>query len=64
MVALVTFGSMFSSLTEFPVVLAVPPYSLAVGIIGVAYLPQVREGGGDQGTGVDVRVTRVSLGII
>ena len=41
LVTLTTFGSFFASLTEFPIALSAPPYSLAVGLIGVAYLPQV-----------------------
>eukprot|EP00877_Chromochloris_zofingiensis_P005829 jgi/Chrzof1/15247/UNPLg00640.t1 len=39
LVAMVVCGSMFSSLTELPVALAAPPYSLSEGIIGVCYLP-------------------------
>lgn len=41
LVTLTTFGSFFASLTEFPIAMSAPPYSLAVGLIGVAYLPQV-----------------------
>ena len=41
LVTVITFGSFFASLTEFPIAIAAPPYSLAVGLIGVAYLPQV-----------------------
>ncbi|GAX85787.1 hypothetical protein CEUSTIGMA_g13202.t1 [Chlamydomonas eustigma] len=40
LVASITFGSMFASLTEFPIALSAAPYSLSVGIIGVCYLPQ------------------------
>eukprot|EP00877_Chromochloris_zofingiensis_P010564 jgi/Chrzof1/5761/Cz16g14250.t1 len=39
LVAIVVFSSMFISLTELPVALAAPPYSLSEGIIGVCYLP-------------------------
>eukprot|EP00877_Chromochloris_zofingiensis_P010563 jgi/Chrzof1/5760/Cz16g14240.t1 len=39
LVAIVVFSCMFISLTELPVSLAAPPYSLSEGMIGVCYLP-------------------------
>ena len=38
-VLLITFGAMFASLTEFPVMMAAEPYNLSATMIGVAYLP-------------------------
>ena len=39
-VCFLVFGTFFASLTEFPIAVAAPPYSLSIAIIGVAYLPQ------------------------
>lgn len=38
LVTLVTFGTNFASLTETPGALALPPYSLSAGLIGVTFL--------------------------
>ncbi len=36
---MVTFGTFFSTLTQYPIALAAAPYSLSVALIGVAFLP-------------------------
>jgi predicted MFS family arabinose efflux permease len=38
--AFFSFGAMFASLTELPVAMAAPPYTLPVSMIGLTYLPQ------------------------